>query len=55
MPILLPDERTIEKFYIVLSSMLEKISNLIFENKNLKDLRDSLLPRLTSGKIRVKC
>jgi type I restriction enzyme S subunit len=53
MPILLPDERIIEKFYIVLYSMLEKISNLIFENENLKEIHDFLLPRLMSGKIRV--
>ena len=53
LPIFLPDEGIIERFYIVLSSMLEKINNLIFENKNLKEIRDSFLPKLVSGKIRV--
>jgi len=54
MPILIPDEQTMKKF----TELVEPIFADILENTkqidSLSQIRDSLLPRLMSGKIRVK-
>ncbi|MBU4536012.1 MAG: restriction endonuclease subunit S [Euryarchaeota archaeon] len=53
MPILMPSELLVKKYDDISSPLLIKINESVQENQNLKDLRDSLLPKLMSGKIRV--
>lgn len=49
-----PNESILKKFNSVVKPMLEVISDTYFINNNLKQTRDLLLPRLISGKLRVK-
>src|SRR3989338_7841046 len=51
--ILLPDDSLMLKFKEMIRSIFKKISINCFESQNLSQIRDSLLPRLMSGKIRV--
>jgi len=48
-----PDIKMIIKFCNVVSNIYEKINGNILQNKNLADIRDTLLPKLMSGEIRV--
>ena len=54
MPVIIPDEITLKSFYKLILPMIEKIKNTFFQNQNLTQTRDNLLPRLMSGKIEVK-
>jgi len=38
---------------MILEAIYQKISKIYDENRLLKDIRDTLLPRLMSGEIRV--
>jgi type I restriction enzyme S subunit len=51
--ILLPDDSLILKFKEVMKPIFKNISINCFEFQNLSQIRDSLLPRLMSGRIRV--
>lgn len=51
--IVIPTENIAEKFSELIYSLTERIKNNIFENKTLTQIRDGLLPKLMSGKIRV--
>jgi len=51
--ILIPNEKILQKYYIQVRPIFNKISSNCFENKNLQRLRDLLLPKLMSGEIRV--
>jgi type I restriction enzyme S subunit len=51
--IVIPTKKVSEEFSNFAVSIAEKIKSNIGENKNLEQLRDSLLPRLISGKIPV--
>ena len=51
--ILLPDDSLMLKFKEMMRSIFKNISINCFESQNLSQIRDSLLPRLMSGKIRV--
>ena len=51
--ILLPDDSLILKFKEMIKPIFKNISVNCFESQNLSQIRDSLLPRLISGKIRV--
>jgi len=51
--ILIPDEKIMNKYLQRIGPFLEKISVNCFETKALSQIRDALLPRLMSGKIRV--
>jgi type I restriction enzyme, S subunit len=51
--ILLPSDMVIEAFDKKASVILEKLKNLTQQNQKLSSLRDSLLPKLMSGEIRV--
>ncbi|WP_414837410.1 restriction endonuclease subunit S [Candidatus Nanosalina sp. VS9-1] len=42
-----------KEFNRILNPLLEQIKNIKAENKRLKELRDTLLPKLMSGEIRV--
>lgn len=51
--VLIPDTKTLSKMDNVLGSMIDKIIKIKIESKNLSQIRDSLLPKLMSGEIRV--
>jgi len=51
MPIVIPDKETLENYNEKVSSMFEKIRENEFENKELEQLRDTLLPELMNGEI----
>lgn len=51
MPIAIPDKETLKDYNEKVSSMFEKIRENEFENKNLEQLRDTLLPELMNGEI----
>lgn len=53
MPFLLPHDAELYKFNELALPLMEKIKLLEHENKNLGQLRDSLLPKLMSGEIDV--
>ncbi len=51
--ILVPEQIVLIKYYEIMKPIFDLIGKNCFENENLKMLRDSLLPKLMSGKIRV--
>ena len=51
---IIPEKQIIDKFGILSQPLFEKISINNLESENLNKLRDSLLPKLISGRIRVK-
>ena len=53
MSISIPDSETARAFNDIVMPMLRIIQASFAENKNLRDLRDSLLPRLMSGELDV--
>jgi type I restriction enzyme S subunit len=52
-PLLLPDNETIRRFQNICKPIFNKIGSSCLTATNIKELRDLLLPRLMSGKIRV--
>lgn len=54
MDFVFPDAQILEKFSKIVQLPIIKIRDSIFEHDRLMQLRDSLLPKLMSGKIRVK-
>ena len=53
MEILIPPLDIAKKFNDIALPMIRKIQNSYFENNNLKNIRDSLLPKLMSGELDV--
>ena len=53
MDIVIPDNNTAHEFNEIVMPMVRTIQSSYEETKNLRDLRDSLLPRLMSGEIDV--
>lgn len=53
MKIVLPSDYTLERFYDIVNPIMVKIKNKQKENRNLSEIRDSLLPRLVNGEVRV--
>jgi type I restriction enzyme S subunit len=51
--LLIPDEITSKNFNQIIKPIFKKISINCFQNQVLSQIRDSLLPKLMSGKIRV--
>ena len=49
----IPDKKTLKDFNKVAKPIFKKISNNCFNTQTLSQIRDSLLPKLMSGKIRV--
>lgn len=47
----IPTKAEIEKYHSIEKSIFDKIENIRIENKKLKDLRDTLLPKLMNGEI----
>ena len=52
-PIILPNDDIAVKFQSVAKPIFDKISKLLFENINLTEARDRLLPKLMSGELEV--
>jgi type I restriction enzyme S subunit len=50
----IPDKNTMLKFHNHVSKLFEKIKNNQFQIRTLEQLRDTLLPKLMSGEVRVK-
>lgn len=48
-----PHMEVIKKFNAIVSHMYEQISKNIIENRNLATLRDTLLPKLMNGEIKI--
>ena len=53
MPIEIPPKDIVMEFHNMVSPMVRKIQSSFFENKHLKEIRDTLLPRLMSGELDV--
>lgn len=53
MPIVIPNDETLRAYHDLISLLLQRIAEASEQNKNLSQIRDSLLPRLMSGRIRV--
>lgn len=51
--ILLPSEEVLNEYLICVKPLFKKIRNNCYENQCLEVMRDSLLPKLMSGEIRV--
>ena len=51
--ILIPDEQILTKFNMQVDSVFQKMRQNTIQNSSLLEIRNSLLPRLMSGKIRV--
>ncbi len=51
--IVIPDNRIIDQFDLMIKPIYEKLNNLQEENQKLAALRDLLLPKLMRGEIRV--
>ncbi len=49
----LPENGILERFNMIINKIRNKMFSNIIENKSLSQIRDSLLPRLMTGKIRV--
>ncbi len=53
LPINIPEKNILEKFNNIVTPIYEQIINNTNEIKNLKELRDTLLPKLMNGEIEV--
>ncbi len=53
-PIVLPPSHILSRFDVVLQGIVLQIQNMIFRNRNLRQTRDLLLPRLISGEVDVE-
>jgi type I restriction enzyme S subunit len=52
---ILPSTSAIKSFENIIYSLMPKILSNLEESQNLSSIRNSLLPKLMSGKIRVEC
>ena len=53
MPFLLPSESVQSAYSAVVSSFIERGNSNVFQAQTLTTLRDTLLPRLISGQLRL--
>ncbi|MEO1379955.1 MAG: restriction endonuclease subunit S, partial [Pseudomonadota bacterium] len=54
MPLLRPSQKIVERFEHLVAPWFDQVLRLDQENQTLATLRDTLLPRLMSGTLRVK-
>jgi len=54
MKFILPSDEILNEFNKISEQILDKTFNNLLQNRELSQIRDSLLPRLMSGRIRVK-
>jgi len=52
--LLIPNENILARYYLIMNNIFSKISINVRDNDELATARDLLLPKLMSGKIRVK-
>lgn len=52
-PVIIPDDRTSKDFTILINSVFKQIENNLNSSYCLSEMRDTLLPKLMSGEIRV--
>lgn len=55
MGVLKPDDETLNNFHILVEPQFQKIFANQKQIKTLENMRDTLLPKLMSGEVRVKC
>lgn len=48
-----PDEKTVEKFYNIMDSIQEKKQTALAENQRIAEIRNWLLPMLMNGQVRI--
>ena len=53
-PVVTPPDGVLRRFGRIMDDIVGQINNLIFRNRNLRQTRDLLLPRLVSGEIDVE-
>ena len=53
MSIAIPDNKVLNQFSDIVNSIIQKKKNIISESLRLTNLRDSILPKLMSGKIKI--
>ncbi|EIA26658.1 Type I restriction-modification system DNA methylase, partial [Candidatus Arthromitus sp. SFB-3] len=53
-PIILPNYEFLKIFEVLIGQLMDLYDHNIFESTNLSSIRDTLLPKLMSGEIRVK-
>lgn len=53
-PVTIPSEKVLLQFQNIIHPYIERMKNNIFENISLIQLRDTLLPKLMTGKIKVQ-
>lgn len=54
MPFIMPKNSVLENFETIVKPINDEIFTLLYKNKTLQKIRDSLLPRLMSGEISVE-
>jgi type I restriction enzyme S subunit len=52
--ILVPNKELLQTFDDIIDPMFKQIENLQEQNVQLRQIRDRLLPRLISGKLKIK-
>jgi type I restriction enzyme, S subunit len=52
-PLISPNQEVLIKFKELVLSIFSRINNLTFENRDLTNLRDTLLPKLISGELEI--
>ena len=52
--IVITDDKSVKEGIEIISSMFEKMTKNSFQIRILEKLRDTLLPKLMSGKVRIK-
>lgn len=53
-PIISPPKKVLKKYYVKVDSIYKQINNYAYQNKELKTLRDWLLPMLMNGQVTVR-
>ncbi len=53
-PIALPSSSILSRFNELVQEMVMQIQNMIYRNRNLRQTRDLLLPKLISGEVDVE-
>lgn len=53
MEVLIPSDKYLEKFENIVSPMFKQIKQYIIENENLASVRDTLLPKLMNGELKI--
>lgn len=53
MPWIMPDEKTLRSFHLIVKPLFNAIKKNINENKRLAELRDTLLPKLINGELNI--